>query len=64
VEFCSVNRESGMATALAGSLRFEDIPALKRIGPDIIGVRGMVCGGDRNDGIREELVNQLVRMVH
>ncbi|OPX69221.1 MAG: hypothetical protein A4E37_00491 [Methanoregulaceae archaeon PtaB.Bin056] len=64
LRFCTLNREAGMATAIAGSLKFEDLPALKRIGPDIIGVRGMVCGGDRNDGIREELVDRLVRMVH
>ncbi|MCU0632356.1 MAG: (5-formylfuran-3-yl)methyl phosphate synthase [Methanolinea sp.] len=64
VEFCTTNQERGLKTAIAGSLKFEDIPALKRIGPDIIGVRGMVCGGDRNCGIQEELVDRLVRMVH
>ncbi|OPX71641.1 MAG: hypothetical protein A4E38_00962 [Methanoregulaceae archaeon PtaB.Bin108] len=64
VKFCTMNRERGLFTALAGSLCFDDIPALKRIDPDIIGVRGMVCGGDRNTGIREHLVKKLVRMVH
>ena len=64
IEFCRMNREAGLSTALAGSLRFQDIPALKRIAPDIIGVRGMVCGGDRNEGIRQDLVAELVRMVH
>lgn len=64
VEFCTMNRDHGMMTALAGSLCFDDMPALKRIDPDIIGVRGMVCGGDRNTGIQEHLVDRLVRMVH
>lgn len=64
VTFCTMNRDRGMMTALAGSLCFEDIPVLKRIDPDIIGVRGMVCGGDRTTGIQEHLVDRLVRMVH
>ncbi|NYT17000.1 MAG: (5-formylfuran-3-yl)methyl phosphate synthase [Methanomicrobiales archaeon] len=62
-EFTAMNRGAGLMTALAGSLVFEDIPALKRIDPDIIGVRGMVCGGDRDSSIREDLVDRLVRMV-
>ncbi|HNI42943.1 MAG TPA: (5-formylfuran-3-yl)methyl phosphate synthase, partial [Methanoregulaceae archaeon] len=37
--------------------------ALKRINPDIIGVRGMVCGGNRNSTIQEDLVIRLARMV-
>jgi len=62
-EFTRMNREAGLGTALAGSLKIGDLPSLKRIGPDIIGVRGMVCGGDRNEGIREDLVEQLARQV-
>jgi len=54
--FVSQNKKLGLGTALAGSLKFDDIDALKRINPEIIGVRGMVCGGDRNTTIREELV--------
>ncbi|MBE0521690.1 MAG: (5-formylfuran-3-yl)methyl phosphate synthase [Candidatus Methanoperedenaceae archaeon] len=49
----------GLLTALAGTIKFEDIPALKRISPDIIGVRGCVCGGDRNSVIKQELVERL-----
>lgn len=64
VEFTRMNREAGLKTALAGSLKFEDIETLKRIDPDIIGVRGMVCGGDRESSIREDLVARLVGMVH
>ena len=54
--FIEGNRKLGLGTALAGSLKFDDIDALKRINPEIIGVRGMVCGGDRNGTIREDLV--------
>ncbi|MDD1708405.1 MAG: (5-formylfuran-3-yl)methyl phosphate synthase [Methanoregulaceae archaeon] len=62
-EFTSLNHERGMQTALAGSLSFDHLPALRRINPDIIGVRGMVCGGNRNATIQEELVVRLARMV-
>ncbi len=62
-EFAGMNSAAGMQTALAGSLCFEHIPALKRINPDIIGVRGMVCGGNRNSTIQEDLVIRLARMV-
>lgn len=59
MEFVSSARDHGLQTALAGTIKFEDIPALKRISPDIIGVRGCVCGGDRNSSIKKELVVKL-----
>ncbi len=49
----------GLLVALAGSIGFGDIEAVKRIDPDILGVRGVVCGGDRNAVIQEELVRDL-----
>ncbi len=58
-EFVARARSLGLATAIAGTIKFEDIPALKRISPDIIGVRGCVCGGDRNSAIKKELVERL-----
>jgi uncharacterized protein (UPF0264 family) len=57
--FVEKAHELGLETAIAGSLKFDDLPLLKKINPDIIGVRGMVCGGDRTDTIREELVEEL-----
>ncbi|MDN7013553.1 (5-formylfuran-3-yl)methyl phosphate synthase [Methanoculleus sp. FWC-SCC3] len=57
------NRELGLQTALAGSLKFEDLDALKRINPEIIGVRGMVCGGDRSTVVRAELVEKAMMML-
>jgi uncharacterized protein (UPF0264 family) len=34
---------------------------LLRLEPDIIGVRGIVCGGDRNSAIRADLVEKVKR---
>jgi hypothetical protein len=61
--FTETNKELGLRTALAGALTFEDIDALRRINPDIIGVRGMVCGGDRNATVREDLIQTALAMI-
>lgn len=54
----------GLKCALAGSIKFKDIEMLKRISPDIIGVRGLVCGGDRTECIKAELIARLVAMLN
>ena len=59
MEFVQSAKSLGLKSAIAGTIKFEDIPVLKRISPDIIGVRGCVCGGDRNSTIRRELVERL-----
>lgn len=59
MDFVSGAKERGLQTAIAGTIKFKDIPSLKRISPDIIGVRGCVCGGDRNSVIKRELVERL-----
>jgi uncharacterized protein (UPF0264 family) len=61
--FTYTNEKLGLRTALAGAFKFEDIEALKRINPDIIGVRGMVCGGDRNATVREDLIKTALAMI-
>jgi hypothetical protein len=61
--FTEKNQDLGLGTALAGALKFEDMDALKRINPDIIGVRGMVCGGDRNATVREDLIHTALAMI-
>ncbi len=63
IRFVEQNRDLGLQTALAGSLKFEDLEAVKRVNPDIIGVRGMVCGGDRNATIKVELVEKALKML-
>ena len=61
--FSEKNKKLGLGTALAGAFKFEDIDALKRINPDIIGVRGMVCGGARNATVREELIKTALALI-
>ncbi len=63
IRFTDQSHDLGLQTALAGSLQFSDLPTLQEIHPDIIGVRGMVCGGDRNEMIRAELVEKVVRSI-
>lgn len=59
VEAC---RADGLFSALAGSLRAEDLARLKPIGPDLVGVRSAACIGDRVGGrVDAERVRALVR---
>ncbi|RNI15328.1 (5-formylfuran-3-yl)methyl phosphate synthase [Methanohalophilus sp. RSK] len=58
-DFVEKAHANGLETALAGSIKFEDIEAIMEIKPDILGVRGIVCGGDRSTSIKQELVEQL-----
>jgi uncharacterized protein (UPF0264 family) len=62
--FIDLAHENRLSCALAGSIKFEDIPLLKELKPDIIGVRGMVCGGDRSERIKAELVKKLKAMLN
>ena len=63
-EFVEEVHTYGLKCALAGSIKKEDIPVLKEIGCDIVGVRGAVCTrGDRNSGrIKRELVEEFVKL--
>ena len=61
--FVFESKALGLDTALAGSITFEDLPAIKAINPDILGVRGIVCGGDRAAQVKAELVIELRRQV-
>jgi uncharacterized protein (UPF0264 family) len=63
-KFVDLAHENRLGCALAGSIKFEDIPFLKKISPDIIGVRGCVCGGDRSQSIKPELVKKLKAMLN
>ena len=55
----------GLQAALAGSLKKEDLPFLKSIEADIVGLRGAACtGGDRIYGrITRESVVELVQVI-
>ncbi|MBR0472733.1 MAG: (5-formylfuran-3-yl)methyl phosphate synthase [Methanosphaera sp.] len=59
--FVNTSHNYGLKVALAGSVNKNDVAMLKKIGCDIMGVRGCVCTqGDRNNGtINRELVQDL-----
>jgi (5-formylfuran-3-yl)methyl phosphate synthase len=60
--FVAACRARGLLSALAGSLRAEDVARLLPIGPDLIGFRGAACIGDRVGGrVDAERVRALVR---
>jgi hypothetical protein len=59
VEAC---RAHGLLSAVAGSLRAEDLARLALIGPDLVGLRGAACVGDRVGGrVDAERVRALVQ---
>jgi uncharacterized protein (UPF0264 family) len=60
-DFISSGHAEGLEVALAGTIGFEHLELLKRLNPDIIGVRGIVCGGDRRSAVQAELVEKLMR---
>ncbi|AGK60747.1 Uncharacterized protein conserved in archaea [Archaeoglobus sulfaticallidus PM70-1] len=60
-EFVETARENGMFCALAGSINWEHLPVLKKISPDIIGVRTIVCESGRQSKIKSELVERLMK---
>jgi Uncharacterized protein conserved in archaea len=43
-------RQLHLISGLAGSLHVADMPRVLALGPDIVGVRSAVCGGDRSNG--------------
>lgn len=43
-------RSRGLTSGLAGSLRAEDLPRIAALDPDILGIRGAACAGDRVRG--------------
>jgi len=50
VAFVSACRQGGLLSALAGSLTPGDLPRVAGVAPDIVGVRGAACDGDRIQG--------------
>lgn len=61
IEFKEKAKEANLEVALAGRLKIEDLPKIRQISPDIIGVRSVVCEGfDRNNGmIKADLIEDL-----
>ena len=64
LSFVGLAHDHGLQCALAGSIKFKDIDPILKMEPDIIGVRGIVCGGDRSECIKAELVTRLKSMLN
>ncbi|MDI9645665.1 MAG: (5-formylfuran-3-yl)methyl phosphate synthase [Archaeoglobales archaeon] len=60
VEFVDLIRGNGMKCALAGNINWNNIEFVKKIKPDIVGVRSIVCENGRSSMIKRELVSKLV----
>ena len=58
-DFIDLGHDFGLEVAIAGTIKFEDLDLLKRVAPEIVGVRGAVCGGDRSGQVKEELVRRM-----
>jgi (5-formylfuran-3-yl)methyl phosphate synthase len=56
--FVNTAREHGLLSALAGSIRKENLRQLAIINPDIIGVRGAVC--ESRDRVRGKMTKELI----
>lgn len=57
--FVRAVRARGAMAGLAGSLRAEDLPALRALGPDFAGFRGAVSRGERTGALDAQLVREL-----
>lgn len=64
-QFTDEIHDYGLKSALAGSVKEEQLPLLAELGCDVAGIRGAACvGGDRNSGhIHHEAVARLKKMV-
>ena len=62
--FINLAHNFGEEVAIAGTIGFQHLQLLKGLQPDIIGVRGVVCGGDRQDSIKVELVEKLKELLN
>lgn len=59
-DFIGEAHARGLEVALGGSVRFDHLDDLKRLGPDVVGVRGCVCAAnDRTTKIQAARVRAL-----
>ncbi|MFQ5980923.1 MAG: (5-formylfuran-3-yl)methyl phosphate synthase [Candidatus Heimdallarchaeota archaeon] len=61
LHFIEKCHEHGMMTALAGSLLETDIPLIRQLGTDIVGIRGAACSG--NDRVHGRISSEKVRFL-
>lgn len=64
--FISEARKYHLKTALAGSLRKEDLIFVQELGADVVGLRGAACAnGDRISGkVKREKVQELIEIIN
>lgn len=63
-EFVQAAKAASLQVALAGSVQHAHIPLLKRLKPDVVGVRGTLCSkSDRTKGIDLDRVREFVHAV-
>lgn len=60
--FIATVRATGALAGLAGALRLEEIPTLRRLGADFAGFRSAVCGGGRFCCVEEVLISALFQI--
>lgn len=53
-------QRAGLLAVLAGKVRWDDLPTLKEIGPDVIAVRSLVC---RDEDRRQEICSDAIERV-
>ncbi len=64
-DFVSAAHKLGLMVALAGSIKLDHVPMLFDLEPDVIGVRGAVCGGpNRHTKICPHKTEEFVNYVH
>ncbi|MEM1579332.1 MAG: (5-formylfuran-3-yl)methyl phosphate synthase [Archaeoglobaceae archaeon] len=61
--FISIARSFGMRCAIAGKLDWNHLDLIKKLSPDIIGVRTIVCERGRDSKVKKELVRKLKLLV-
>jgi len=64
-EFNNMIHDHGLKSALAGSIKKDQLKLLYDVGCDVVGIRGAACtGGDRNNGsIHRSAVSELKGMI-
>ncbi len=62
-KFVSMAKDNGLQCALAGNIGWGHLETIKRLSPDIIGVRTIVCEKGRDSSIKRELVKKLRMLV-
>jgi uncharacterized protein (UPF0264 family) len=62
-EFVAETRRLNLLCGLAGSLRAEDVASLRAFGPDYLGFRGALCGGNRTASLDLKAVRALLGLL-